>query len=30
MSGCPITDDGGLLGSVVGSVDVFGSLENFS
>lgn len=23
-------DDGGLLGSVVGSVDVFGSLENFS
>src|SRR5699024_1440469 len=30
VSGCPITDDGGLLGSVVGSVDVFGSLENFS
>lgn len=30
VSGCPITDDGGLLGGVVGSVDVFGSLENFS
>ena len=30
VEGCPTTDDGGLLGSVVGSVDVFGSLENFS